>query len=1155
MMTSHGLNWMLAGVLFLLLVTAAPAGASTRTSIVDPNATVFIGEQGLNITSVMGDEVWIAWYTSTQNPNIDSPTKLIDVSSTKLNFFVSPSDFVGYDGWWFKYNTTTSTNTGDAFTVRDPDLFLYLNDTTTGTINPSSVVQGDELSFDIRTNMSRIASLAPPFMPTSTRINRGGDVDGYIDIKVREDSTGTVFTSLYNNTQLPQPLLGRYVDTYPYQWSYPCHLPYSWSTGVVIGGVNAYRPGSYTVWAESNLNGMKDNYKNAGADYVGKTVSARHTFILEGVVHADYAVNIVSGTKPLTVEFTDLSTGGPLMWMMDFGDGNGASGLPGAKFTWTYTSEGVFFPKINATNSITTDNRTNATISVNILPFSDPNQAKAYNVMLNDPTILNGNTAGKSVSANTTKMASGAKSASPWGSKPAIALPADKAGWFFFIDDNPDANWEHPCRYVFVDDTSTPVATAYNAMSPPTNIAVAPIAGELPDPGGTVLGGGGGAGGAPACSPDCSHYYALLLSGGYNANNNHKRYYNDILSMYTTLTQTYGYPKNHIWVLMSDGTLSTADRHYADDTTKNPVVPKLDNSPTATDFAGSTIGNAQKATVLSTLGSIATALGPTDNLFIFTTNHGASTTTPASESAILYLWNGESITDEEFVNALDPELNSITITMEQCFSGGFIDNFITNYAGPQKRVIATAANYNEYSWGNAFSYPWIFGVTNPVPSDTSGDSRGSMQEAFTYARDHDDYATMVPAKETPQFFYKNIDGSAQFLADCAVVPTVRVTVPNTAETWYTGTPRTISWTQTALEGKTVTIELWKGTPGTKTATIATVDATAGSYLWPTIPTTLVAASDYWIKIYQTDNTAVFDKSDVNFIISRGGGTGTGSIKVTSVPVQGATIILNQVGLPNPPTSTNTTLSGIVAGTNYVGVSQAGYYTVPVSTVKVTVGGTVPADFVLEPLQANDCPPYGRLVVTSIPIQDAKVFINGKYRGINTNGEVELAPGTYMVSVERDGYVTPPAYQVTIAEPECGKDRTTYAEFTFDPKPAWYTFDGFAPPITMGAVNNANAGQTVPVKWHLLDRFGIDPVTDPASFVALKSYPVTCSGYTGNPDQAVTESGPGASGLKYAGSGNWQANWKTPKAYAGTCRNLFVAFNSGQTSPEVTFKFK
>ena len=38
------------------------------------------------------------------------------------------------------------------------------------------------------------------------------------------------------------------------------------------------------------------------------------------------------------------------------------------------------------------------------------------------------------------------------------------------------------------------------------------------------------------------------------------------------------------------------------------------------------------------------------------------------------------------------------MVMEQCYSGGFIDNFIDQYSGTQKRVIATAATGSEPSW-------------------------------------------------------------------------------------------------------------------------------------------------------------------------------------------------------------------------------------------------------------------------------------------------------------------------------------------------------------------------------------------------------------------------------------------------------------------------
>ncbi|MBE3038257.1 MAG: PxKF domain-containing protein [Chloroflexi bacterium] len=117
----------------------------------------------------------------------------------------------------------------------------------------------------------------------------------------------------------------------------------------------------------------------------------------------------------------------------------------------------------------------------------------------------------------------------------------------------------------------------------------------------------------------------------------------------------------------------------------------------------------------------------------------------------------------------------------------------------------------------------------------------------------------------------------------------------------------------------------------------------------------------------------------------------------------------------------------------------------------------------------------------------------------------------------------------------------------------YAFKGFKSPVRMGVANKATAGQTIPLKWQLTDANG-KPVSDKASFEGVWSYQVDCATPASKLSSAVRESYPGKSGLKYTG-GSWHFNWKTPKAYAGNCRNMFVAFNGGQTSPEVLFTFK
>ena len=45
------------------------------------------------------------------------------------------------------------------------------------------------------------------------------------------------------------------------------------------------------------------------------------------------------------------------------------------------------------------------------------------------------------------------------------------SSWVFFIDDAPEANWEHPCRYVFVDE-DTGKYTVIEGTTPPYDMNI-----------------------------------------------------------------------------------------------------------------------------------------------------------------------------------------------------------------------------------------------------------------------------------------------------------------------------------------------------------------------------------------------------------------------------------------------------------------------------------------------------------------------------------------------------------------------------------------------------------------------------------------------------------------------------------------------------------
>ncbi|MFA5269463.1 MAG: DUF3821 domain-containing protein, partial [Methanoregula sp.] len=123
--------------------------------------------------------------------------------------------------------------------------------------------------------------------------------DGYINLKIKDESNAQII-KLYNQSAndvslYPGPfsVLKNFVDNQPWFWgtgtASPVHLnadgqPYDgnvWATGALDDfNQYAYPVGTYTVCAESILNKMKDNYKQGGADYTGKTVSQCYTITL-----------------------------------------------------------------------------------------------------------------------------------------------------------------------------------------------------------------------------------------------------------------------------------------------------------------------------------------------------------------------------------------------------------------------------------------------------------------------------------------------------------------------------------------------------------------------------------------------------------------------------------------------------------------------------------------------------------------------------------------------------------------------------------------------------------------------------------------------------------------------------------------------------------
>jgi virginiamycin B lyase len=119
----------------------------------------------------------------------------------------------------------------------------------------------------------------------------------------------------------------------------------------------------------------------------------------------------------------------------------------------------------------------------------------------------------------------------------------------------------------------------------------------------------------------------------------------------------------------------------------------------------------------------------------------------------------------------------------------------------------------------------------------------------------------------------------------------------------------------------------------------------------------------------------------------------------------------------------------------------------------------------------------------------------------------------------------------------------------------YTFEGFFTPIENSpVVNQAKAGQAIPVKWRITDKNGL-PISNPGSFINITSYGVNCATLAGDPTSIVVEElSAGSSGLQYQGDGWWQFNWKTSKFYKGQCRVMKLTLDD-KSEHTASFSFK
>lgn len=321
-----------------------------------------------------------------------------------------------------------------------------------------------------------------------------------------------------------------------------------------------------------------------------------------------------------------------------------------------------------------------------------------------------------------------------------------------FLDDDPQANWGHACRYALSDGEGdgTPYAVI-DAMFPPHVLEgklpilevhrpelteVRPrIEAKLPsravvERAREVLTK------IPGLKLRTARRFALLFSGHSNA-----RHLNDLEYLYRTLVDLYGYDPGDITVLNHDGTLNHDD---------SPTVSLNAWPGDGSAYRIRVDGAGTAAAFDAALDALKGKLRAGDSLLIHTNNHGGLDST--SNTAYLCTrevngtWGAYWPSNLGAKLAALPKFTELVVMMEQCFSGGFSQTVLDKTTAT-RTSFASAVPWNKPSYGNAnfdfFAEDWISAVTGfdslraPLVFNPDSDQSGEVliNEAYGYAND------------------------------------------------------------------------------------------------------------------------------------------------------------------------------------------------------------------------------------------------------------------------------------------------------------------------------------------------------------------------------------------------------------------------------------
>lgn len=359
-------------------------------------------------------------------------------------------------------------------------------------------------------------------------------------------------------------------------------------------------------------------------------------------------------------------------------------------------------------------------------------------------------------------------------------VKVDPSGWTFFVDMMPQALWGHQAKVVSVSKENESMVIN-DVNMPLENLDgwsdITPVFSSLRS--------------ASANEPyainsikyDSNHFlskgqfkttgkkspnsYAVLYCGGSRPDKFFLSFWNDCALTYQLLRDVYGIPPENIYVLMSGGPNNTTKVMSAKSGQYVDMPLDLDRDGKNDITYSSLPGDVTN--VFDTLKK-KSAKKQFESLFVYAIAHGICT------GGEMTSWDGEKISADNLANEIDKvNAKSISVVMNQCYSGSFIPALSKNGTATNRTII-TAVSPNEtgvverdnnfYYLNSYFTKAFMCGLSDPEESDYDGDGEVSMLEAFRFAQSNNLAANGISISgkyflEKPQYWSADCFGEKQ----------------------------------------------------------------------------------------------------------------------------------------------------------------------------------------------------------------------------------------------------------------------------------------------------------------------------------------------------------------------------------------------------------